>query len=55
VSAMSDADLDRPNTGRLAKFAPTLAALIVLIANHTLMHGGQAVVLRRKLGKPILI
>ena len=55
VTALSDADLDKPNTGTMAKFAPTLAALIVLISNHTLMHGGQAIVVRRKLGKPILM
>jgi len=28
--------------------------LLVLTANHTLMHGGQFTVLRRKLGKPVL-
>jgi hypothetical protein len=55
VSALSDADFDKPNTGPVGKFAPTLGALIILMANHTLMHGGQAVVVRRKLGKPILI
>jgi hypothetical protein len=55
TSALSDADLDKPNTGPVGTFAPTMGALIVLLANHTLMHGGQAVVLRRKLGKPILI
>ena len=55
VGALSDADLDRPNPGKMAKFAPTMADLALLIANHTLMHGGQVAVLRRKLGKPILI
>jgi hypothetical protein len=55
VAAMSDADLDKPNAGRMAQFAPTIGALVVLIANHTLMHGGQVAVLRRKLGKPILL
>jgi hypothetical protein len=55
VATMSDADLDKPYTGPVSKFAPTLGALVVLVANHTLMHGGQAVVLRRKLGKPILM
>ncbi len=55
VAAMSDADLDKPNSGRMAQFAPTIGALVVLIANHTLMHGGQFAVLRRKLGKPIVM
>ena len=54
VSRLSDTDLDKPNTGPLAQFAPTLGALIVLIGNHTLMHGGQFTVIRRQLGKPVL-
>jgi hypothetical protein len=55
VSKLTDADLDRPTTGNLAKFAPTIGALLLLISNHTMMHGGQFVTLRRKLGKPILM
>jgi hypothetical protein len=50
----SDADLDTPNTGRMAPFAPTTGALFVLTANHTMMHAGQFTVVRRKLGKPVL-
>jgi hypothetical protein len=55
VAKLSDADLDRPTTGKMAQFAPTLGAMLLLVSNHTLMHGGQIVVLRRKLGKPILM
>jgi hypothetical protein len=51
---LSDADLDRPTQGNMAKFAPTIGALLILIANHTLMHAGQFTVVRRKLGKPVL-
>jgi hypothetical protein len=54
VEALSDADLDRPTKGDMAKFAPTLGALLLLVANHSLMHGGQFSVVRRKLGKPVL-
>ena len=55
LSTLSDADLDKQTTGRMAKFAPTWGALLVLIANHPMMHAGQIAVLRRKLGKPIMI
>lgn len=55
LDRMTDADLDLPNTGPLAKFAPTLGALILLQSNHTLMHGGQITVVRRKLGKPVMM
>jgi len=55
TAKLSDADLDKPTTGQMAKFAPTIGALLVLISNHTLMHAGQFVVTRRKLGKPIIM
>ena len=55
VAGLSDADLDKPTTGSMAPFAPTLGAFLMLISNHTLMHAGQFVVVRRQLGKPILM
>jgi hypothetical protein len=54
LEKVSDADLDRPTTGDLASFAPTLGHLFLAASNHTLMHGGQLTVIRRKLGKPVL-
>jgi hypothetical protein len=54
LAKLSDADLDKPTAGNMAKFAPTLGALLLLQSNHTLMHAGQFTVLRRKLGKPVL-
>lgn len=54
AQALSDADLDRPTQGGMAKFAPTLGSLLLLVSNHALMHGGQFSVVRRKLGKPVL-
>jgi len=54
AARLNDADLDKPNTNSVAQFAPTLGALLVLIANHTLMHAGQFTVVRRALNKPVL-
>lgn len=54
LSKLTDADLDRPTTGNMASFAPTLGHLFLLVSNHTLMHAGQFTVIRRKLGKPVL-
>ena len=54
VDKLSDSDLDRPVTNTMAKFAPTLGALLILTANHTLMHGGQFTVARRALNKPVV-
>ena len=54
LDKMSDADLDRPTTGQMAANAPTIGALMLLNANHVLMHAGQFTVVRQKLGKPVL-
>lgn len=54
VGKLQDGDLDRATKGPLAKFAPRLGDLFVLVSNHALMHSGQFSVLRRKLGKPVL-
>jgi hypothetical protein len=54
AAKLSDADFDKPTVGNMAKFAPTLGALFILQANHTMMHAGQFTVVRRKLGKPVL-
>lgn len=54
LAKLSDADIDAATTGPMAQFAPTVGAMFILVANHTLMHAGQFTVVRRKLGKPVL-
>ena len=54
LDKMPEKDLDTPTKGDMAKFAPTVGALLVLQSNHTLMHMGQFTVVRRKLGKPVI-
>jgi hypothetical protein len=55
IDAVSDKDLDAPTSGRLAQMCPRIGDLLMLTANHPLMHAGQIVVVRRKLGKPVVI
>jgi hypothetical protein len=54
LAKLNEADLDKPSTGDVAKFAPTVGAILVLTGTHTMMHVGQFTVVRRKLGKPVL-
>ncbi len=54
VGKLSDADLDKPITGPMAAMVPKLGDLLLLNANHAMMHAGQFTVVRRKLGKPVL-
>ena len=54
LDSLTDADLDRPTTGKMAEFAPTLGRLFLMVSDHTLMHAGQFSVIRRHLDKPVL-
>jgi hypothetical protein len=54
LESASEADLDRPTAGPLAKLAPTVGTMFLMTANHVMMHAGQFTVVRRKLGKPVL-
>lgn len=52
LNKQSDQDLDKP-TG--IPFVPTVGALLSLQGSHWLMHAGQWVIVRRQLGKPVVI
>src|SRR5262249_22965820 len=36
VQKLTDADLDKPTSGRMAQFAPTVGQMMLLVANHTM-------------------
>jgi hypothetical protein len=55
LSKLSDAELDKPTTGRMASWFPKVGAVLMLAANHPMMHVGQFSVVRRKLGKPVMM
>ena len=55
LDGVPEADLAKPTQGRLARIAPTIADVFLLWANHPMMHVGQWAVVRRKLGKPVVI
>ena len=55
VAKLSDADLAKATPERMQRFAPTVANAAILLASHPLMHMGQFSVMRRALGKPILM
>ena len=51
----TDEDLDQPGPQEFGDMFPTVGHVYVLIATHPMMHAGQFVPVRRKLGKPILM
>lgn len=54
LDQLPDAELDRPSTGAMKDFAPTVGAMFILVGHHTVMHSGQFSVVRRALNKPVL-
>jgi hypothetical protein len=43
--------LDQPGPESMREYAPTMASVLTILGNHWLMHSGQFVPIRRKLGK----
>jgi hypothetical protein len=54
IEATPDADLDAPAPEAMREFAPTVGAVLTILGGHWLMHSGQLVPIRRKLGRPPL-
>jgi hypothetical protein len=55
LAALTDAELDAPGPERFQRMCPTVGSLLLLVGTHQLMHVGQWVSVRRKLGKPVAI
>lgn len=51
IDATPDQVLDQPGPEAMRDYAPTVGAVLSLVSNHWLMHSGQFVPIRRKLGK----
>lgn len=55
LDGVTDVDLNAPGPEAFRNVFPRVLDLFNLIGTHPLMHAGQFVVVRRQLGKPILI
>jgi hypothetical protein len=51
IDATPDSALDQPGPESMREYAPTVGSALMLLGNHWLMHSGQFVPIRRKLGK----
>lgn len=54
IDATPDSALDQPAPESMRSYVPTVGAALGLLGTHWLMHAGQFVPVRRKLGKPPL-
>lgn len=55
VAGMSNEDFDKPGPENMKSYAPNLGALVSMMGAHWMMHAGQFVVVRRQLGREIVI
>ncbi len=51
IDATPETALDQPGPEEMREYAPTVASVLTILGNHWLMHSGQFVPIRRKLGK----
>lgn len=55
LDQLPDEQLDAPSPESLREYFPTVGHMFTLIGTHPLMHAGQFAVVRRQLGKPVLL
>ena len=55
LEAFPEEKFDSPAPERLRARFPTMGSVFTLIGMHPMMHAGQVAVVRRMLGKPVLI
>jgi len=51
LDAIPESKLDDPGPEKMREYAPTVASVLTMLGAHWLMHSGQFVAVRRKLGK----
>lgn len=55
LDGLNEEDLDKPGPEDMRQFCPTVGSMFLLIGAHPMMHAGQLVPVRRKLGKPVVM
>ena len=55
ITTITDEELSKPGPEGMRTLAPTVASVLYIAATHPMLHCGQFVVIRRKLGKPVLL
>ena len=55
INDISEADLDAAGPEAMRSLMPTVGAVLYIAAVHPMLHSGQFAVIRRVLGKPILL
>jgi hypothetical protein len=51
IDATPENSLDQPGPESMREYAPTVASALLILGSHWMMHAGQFIPIRRKLGK----
>ncbi len=51
IDATPEGDLEKPGPEEMREYAPTIGSTLMILGSHWMMHVGQFVPIRRKLGK----
>jgi hypothetical protein len=54
IEAIPDSRLDDPSPEAMREYCPKVSSVLSLLGTHWMMHSGQFVAVRRKLGKPAI-
>lgn len=54
LDGTSESELDAESPEHFRGFCPTIGHMFILIGTHPMMHAGQCVPVRRRLGKPVM-
>lgn len=54
IDATPEDAMDQPGPESMREYAPTVGAVLMLMGTHWMMHAGQFIPVRRRLGKPAL-
>lgn len=55
LETLKESDLDAPSPEAMRAYAPNVGAVMNMLGSHWMMHAGQWVIVRRQLGRDIVI
>ena len=55
IDGISDTDFDKPAPEHMQSYAPNDGAVVNMLGAHWMMHAGQWVIVRRELGREVVI
>ena len=55
IDGLKDSDFEKPAPESMQSYAPNIGAVVNMLGSHWMMHAGQWVIVRRELGRDVVI